>query len=315
MFAEKLFCREKTRNTLRNECSQVAHYTEREPLNLTQCPLNTNRSWSSPTFLFGTPRAPSEDLFCGEPFGISIFKRAIESARQKTGKGHQVSCRFKPPHSIKSSPCCHWPAHAKLRDCPFFSPVTLRGSFSTLAPKNPDWSEQGLLSPPPSPPELQQDRNQWNVVAGSQTPGRFRALLWHDWHWTSGVKPACWVGKGLSAQEGGCGGISPWTSVWLPVRLAVRAWCVLCGKASEGPHGVWFQRWGRCAYTVELAKPADPEGTEGVAWGGEAELQGAAWVLAVDKSAASQAPISLSTPGLTLASLHSLPTHLLAIEM
>lgn len=65
-------------------------------------------------------------------------------------------------------------------------------------------------------------------------------------------------------------------SVWLPVKLAVRAWCVLCGKASEGPNGGWFQRWGRCAYTVELAKPADPEGTEGVAWGGEAELQGAA---------------------------------------
>lgn len=52
-------------------------------------------------------------------------------------------------------------------------------------------------------------------------------------------------------------------------------WCVLCGKASKGSHGGWFQWWGRCAYTVELVKPADPEGTEGVAWGGEAELQGA----------------------------------------
>lgn len=58
-------------------------------------------------------------------------------------------------------------------------------------------------------------------------------------------------------------------------KLAVRAWCVLCGKASKGSHGGWFQWWGRCAYTVELVKPADPEGTEGVAWGGEAELQGA----------------------------------------
>lgn len=104
-------------------------------LNVTQCPLNLHYLWSSSTLLFIMPRAFSEDLFCREPFGISIFKRAIESARQKTGKGHQVSCRLKPPHSIKFLPCCHRSAHAKLRDCLFFSPVTLRGSFSTMAPK------------------------------------------------------------------------------------------------------------------------------------------------------------------------------------
>lgn len=50
----------------------------------------------------------------------------------------------------------------------------------------------------------------------------------------------------------------------------------LRGNASKGPHRGWLQRWGRCAYTVELAKPADPEGTERVARRGEAELQGAA---------------------------------------
>lgn len=160
------------------------------------------------------PTAFSEDLFCREPFGISIFKRAIESARQKTGKGHQVSCRLKPPHSIKFLPCCHRPAHAKLRDCPFFSPVTLRGSFSTPAPE----TLIGLNKPSPPPPKKKPaaDWNQRNVVARPQTPRRFRAWLWHDWHWTSGVKPACWVGKGLRAQEDGCGGISSWTSVWLP---------------------------------------------------------------------------------------------------
>lgn len=188
------------------------------------------------------PRASSEDLFCREPFGISIFKRAIESARQKTGKGHQVSCRLKPPHSINFLPGCHRPPHAKLRDCPFFSPVTLRGSFSTPAPE----TLIGLNKPPP-PPTSQKtaaDRHQRNVVARSQTPRRFRARLRHDWHWTSRVKPAHWVGKGLRAQEGSCGGIYPWMSVWLPVTLAVRAWCVLCGKVSKGSHGGWFQWWG-----------------------------------------------------------------------
>lgn len=34
----------------------------------------------------------------------------------------------------------------------------------------------------------------------------------------------------------------------------------------------------------------------------------------MDKSGASQEPVAPSTPGLTLASLHSLPTHLLVIE-
>lgn len=46
---------------------------------------------------------------------------------------------------------------------------------------------------------------------------------------------------------------------------------------------------GRCAYTVELVKPGDPEGTGrgggGGGGGGEPELQGAAGALAVDKSA------------------------------
>lgn len=102
---------------------------------------------SSSTLLFHMPRASSEELFCTEPFGISIFKRAIESVRQKTGKGHQVSCRLKPPHSIKFLPRCHRPVHAKLRDCPFFSPVTLRGSFSTPAPE----TLIGLNMHPPLP--------------------------------------------------------------------------------------------------------------------------------------------------------------------
>lgn len=97
--------------------------------------MNAHCLCSSSTLLFHMPRASSEDLFCREPFGISIFKRAIESARQKTEKGHQVSCRLKPLHSINFLPCCHRPSHAKLRACPFFLPVTLRGSFSTPAPK------------------------------------------------------------------------------------------------------------------------------------------------------------------------------------
>lgn len=36
-------------------------------------------------FFFGTLKG-----LLGGPFGISIFKRAIESTRQKTEKGHQV---------------------------------------------------------------------------------------------------------------------------------------------------------------------------------------------------------------------------------
>lgn len=146
------------------------------PSNLTQCPLNTHCLCSSSTLLFHMPRAFSEDLFCREPFGISIFKRAIESARQKTGKGHQVSCRLKPPHSIKFLPGCHRPADAKLRDCPFFSPVTLRGSFSTPAPE----TLIGLSNPPPPPTYKKKtaaDRHQRNVVARLQTPRRFRAWL------------------------------------------------------------------------------------------------------------------------------------------
>lgn len=113
------------------------------------------------------PHAISEDLFCREPFGISIFKRAIESARQKTGKGHQVSCRLKPPHSIKFLPCCHRPAHAKLRDCPFFSPVTLRGSFSTPAPE----TLIGLNKPsPPLPSQKKKNCSRLkSVECGSKT--------------------------------------------------------------------------------------------------------------------------------------------------
>lgn len=129
--------------------------------NLNKVPPEYTRClWSSSTLLFDTPRAFLEDLFCSEPFGISIFKRAIESARQKTGKGHQVSCRLKSPHSIKFLLCCHGPAHAKLRDCPFFSPVTLRGSFSTLSPKTLIGLNKSF------PPWNAADRNQWNVIAG-----------------------------------------------------------------------------------------------------------------------------------------------------
>lgn len=224
---------------------------------------------------------------------------------QKTGKGHQVSCRLKPPHSIKFSPCCHGRAHAKLRDCPFSSPVTLRGSFSTPDSENPDRSEHG-----PSPwttPDESVERG--GVISHSYC----RAWLWHDWHQNHWGKPGMlrWErakSRGWWLQ----GGISPSMSVWLPVKLPVRARRMLCGKASEGPAGGRFQCWGRCAYTVELAKPADPAGTEsGATRGGEAALRGATGVLAMDKSAASQAPISPGTPGLTLARFHSLPICLL----
>lgn len=221
------------------------------------------------------PRAFSEDLFCRDPFGISIFKRAIESARQKTGKGHQVSCRLKPPHSIKFVPRCHRAAHAKLRDCPFFSPVTLRGSFSTLPAK----TLIGLNKPLPSPLQPQPQRTEASDMwlQDLRLPPNHSGLGC-DMTGTEplGGEASCWVwGKGRRAREGGwdfsvnvClassedGGVRPARAVWQ--------------SKQRGPHGGRFQRWGRCAYTVEFSKPADPEGTEGAAPGGEAELQGAA---------------------------------------
>lgn len=63
--------------------------------------------------------------------------------------------------------------------------------------------------------------------------------------------------------------------------VAVRARRALCGKAKQAPAPTeaGSSGGGRCAYTVELVKPADPEGTEEGWHGGgeaEAELQGAA---------------------------------------
>lgn len=63
----------------------------------------------------------------------------------------------------------------------------------------------------------------------------------------------------------------------------MRARRALCGKAKQAraPAEAGSSGGGRCAYTVELVKPADPEGTEEGWHGGggreaEAELQGAA---------------------------------------
>lgn len=67
-------------------------------------------------------------------------------------------------------------------------------------------------------------------------------------------------------------------SVWLPVKPAGHARCILCGKAKQGlPQRPVPVVQERCAYTVELVKPGDPRGDGGRGTGGgRAELQGAA---------------------------------------